>query len=246
MGNNNSVPFKKRRSPNKSVINFRPEQSRKTIIKSTVANQQGVSTTTTKRSLSSTSNTSTATTANTSKKTESSPSSSSSISDVEVLDARRQDLQKVTLITPNEQLVASWIRGFDKHDIDAVFALTADDCVFDLVDSEMQMLASHFYESVGIIYASLPDFRFLYHSIKSIDEDRVLVKKYSGYGTHTGEPYSFGPYPPLEAKGIKFRDSPVDLTLTVKNGKIAHVICDAKGALVGPPGIYSKLGGILF
>ncbi|KAL7580567.1 hypothetical protein ACA910_003689 [Epithemia clementina (nom. ined.)] len=164
------------------------------------------------------------------------------------LDQRRLDRQaadSIALTLPNEKAVFAWVRAIERHDIDAVIAMTDNNCQFNFVDSGMEMLATHFYESLSIVFASLPDMRFHYKTIKSIDDNRVLVDKFFGYGTHTGAPYSFGPYPPIEAKGAKFRDPPVEMTLTIKDGKITHFVCDAKGTVVGPPGIYEQLGGII-
>ena len=72
------------------------------------------------------------------------------------------------------------------------------------------------------------------------------MEDYYGKGTHTGEPFAFGPYPPLPPKGVQVQDEPIQLTLTVTQGKIAKCEVVAHGNQVGPPGFYSKLGGILF
>ncbi|KAL7580605.1 hypothetical protein ACA910_003722 [Epithemia clementina (nom. ined.)] len=155
--------------------------------------------------------------------------------------------------TLSETVVEAWIRAFNEHNVYAAMAVTADNSLFEFPDAEMEMLAQHFYDSVRMAFASIPNMKFQYDSIQSIadedndnDEDRVLVvRNFFGHGTHTGEPYSFGPYPPLPARGATFRDAPMDITITIQNGKIAHFSCDAKGKMVGPPGIYEQLGGIL-
>ncbi|KAL7560051.1 hypothetical protein ACA910_000088 [Epithemia clementina (nom. ined.)] len=147
--------------------------------------------------------------------------------------------------TANEKVVTEWMEQFRKHDIDAALAMTMDGFMMNWIDSDMDMLGKDFHESMKIAYASMPDLKFHYSSITSIDEERVLISNLYAYGTHTGAPFSFGPYPPLEAKGAKFQDAPIELTATVKNGKIAHSLCDAKGEMVGPPGMYEQLGGIL-
>ncbi|KAL7565495.1 hypothetical protein ACA910_012233 [Epithemia clementina (nom. ined.)] len=134
---------------------------------------------------------------------------------------------------------------FRKHDVDAALAMTMDGFMINWIDSGMDMLGKDFHESTKIAFASMPDFKFHYSSITSIDEERVVISNLYAYGTHTGAPFSFGPYPPLEAKGAKFQDAPIELTATFRNGKIAHSVCDAKGEMVGPPGMYEQLGGIL-
>ncbi|KAL7558565.1 hypothetical protein ACA910_000089 [Epithemia clementina (nom. ined.)] len=147
--------------------------------------------------------------------------------------------------TANEKVVTEWMEQFRKHDIDAALAMTMDGFMMNWIDSDMDMLGKDFHESMKIAYASMPDLKFHYSSITSIDEERVLISNLYAYGTHTGAPFSFGPYPPLEAKGAKFQDAPIELTATVKNGTITHSLCDAKGEMVGPPGMYEQLGGIL-
>ena len=133
--------------------------------------------------------------------------------------------------------------------------LTADHCDFLFVDSDCEMPAYEFYTAVKETTESFPDLHFHWKSmsIKGINGPEskhpgtvVVIKNYYGIGTHTGKPYGFGPYPPIAATGKRIRDQKIEFTFVVRDGKISHAIIDAFGQVVGPPGFYTKLGGLIF
>ena len=76
----------------------------------------------------------------------------------------------------------------------------------------------------------------------------VHVKNYYGRGTHTGKPFAFGPYPPIEPKGVVVQDEPIQLYLTIdeETSRIIHCDVQANGNMCGPPGFYTQIGGIIF
>ena len=153
--------------------------------------------------------------------------------------------------SPELRVVREWIRCKDQQDVDKMKELTADDCFFTFVDSETEMPAREFFGAMQDIYASFPDLHFFWESmsIKGQDKDGsvlVAIQDYYGIGKHTGAPYFFGPYPPVPTSNKTVRDENIEFTFTVKNGKITNATIDAFGMVVGPPGFYTKIGGVVF
>ena len=148
------------------------------------------------------------------------------------------------------KVVREWVRHKDEHNLDKMRELTADKCFFTFVDSETEMPAREFFGSVGETYASFPDLHFFWRVMEVKDMQAgvttVVVKDYHGIGKHTGTPYGFGPFPPIDPTGTVVKDENIEFTFTVKEGKITDATIDAFGGLVGPPGFYTKIGGVLF
>lgn len=153
------------------------------------------------------------------------------------------------------KVVRSFIRYKDRHDLRKMKQLTSDDCYFLFIDADTEMPASEFYEAMEEIYASFPDLRFNWKTM-SIQEvygpesrhpgTAIVIEDYYGVGRHTGKPYKFGPYPEVEPIGKKVRDENIEFTFIVnEEGKINHATIYAFGKVVGPPGFYSKIGGII-
>jgi hypothetical protein len=150
--------------------------------------------------------------------------------------------------------VREWIRHKDAHDVEKMAELTADNCCFTFIDSETEMPAREFYQAMKDIYASFPDLHFFWRSMKVQGTNSstsrnpgtvVVIKDYYGIGKHTGAPYFFGPYPPVETSYLTVQDAIIELTFTVRDGKIANVTIYAFGEVVGPPGFYTKIGGLI-
>ena len=103
-----------------------------------------------------------------------------------------------------------------------------------------------FFSSCKAIWESFPEQQLAWDSVKEIRPGVVKVKNYKGYGRHTGKPYSFGPYPPIKAKGAVVDEKPCHLIITLKRGKVVGFEINAyHGDVVGPPGYYQQIGGDL-
>ena len=103
-----------------------------------------------------------------------------------------------------------------------------------------------FIDSCRAIWASFPDNIMTWDSITEIRPGVVRVKNFKGHATHSGRPYSFGPYPPIKAKGAIVDEKPCHLTFNLKRGKVVSFEINAyHGDLVGPPGYYQQIGGDL-
>ncbi|CAB9531929.1 unknown protein [Seminavis robusta] len=152
------------------------------------------------------------------------------------------------------RVVREWIRAKDEHNLEKCQELTTENCRFTFTDSETEMPAHELYESLVDLFASFPDLHFFCKSLKvqgpSTNRNNpgivVVAKDYYGIGKHTGAPYFFGPYPPVEPTGKTVRDENIEFTFTVRDGKIVDADIYAFGEMVGPPGFYTKVGGILF
>ncbi|CAB9516591.1 expressed unknown protein [Seminavis robusta] len=151
------------------------------------------------------------------------------------------------------RVVREWIRAKDEHNIEKMQELTGEGCFFTFTDSETEMPASEFYGAVNETIQSFPDIHFFWKSMKvqgpSTNKSKagmvVVVNDYYGIGKHTGKAYGFGPYPPVEPTGKTVRDENIEFTFTVSDGKIVDATIYAFGELVGPPGFYTKIGGVI-
>ena len=147
------------------------------------------------------------------------------------------------------RVVREWIHRKNMHDVDGMKELTHPNCDFCFVDSESEMPAREFYEVKKLIYGSFPDLHFFWKSMKiggtnSFGTD-IVIEDYYGIGTHTGRPFGFGPYDPIPPTGLTVQDEYIEFTITVKDGKITRATIDAFGQMVGPPGFYTKIGGLI-
>merc|ERR1712176_1225567 len=152
---------------------------------------------------------------------------------------------------PEIQLVRQYLYYKDSQNFEGMKNITVEKCDFHFVDAEANMLAREFYEAMKDTFDSFPNLHFFwrYMRIAGIDmatgSTVVKIKDYHGVGKHDGKPYAFGPYEAIPATGRIVRDNPIQLTLYVKNGKIIKCLIDAFGEIVGPPGFYTKIGGVI-
>ena len=151
--------------------------------------------------------------------------------------------------------VSDFIGFMNEHNLEEMKKLTSDKCDFWFIDSECEMPAREFYVTQHDLNQSFPDLHYHWKSmsIKGVNGPAskhpgtvVVVKRFFGVGAHTGKPYGFGPYPLVETTGKKCWDSNMDCTFVVQDGKICHVMVDAFGEVVGPPGFYTQIGGMIF
>ena len=147
--------------------------------------------------------------------------------------------------TQNEFLVrAKWCEATSYHRGDIVRKFTRNDAVCVFKGGETAMSFPVFIATCEALWASFPDNKVSWESVKEIRPGVVLIKDYRAAGTHTGAPYSFGPYKPIPATGKYVEEDPCQLTLHIKKGKVSKFQIDVRdGDLVGPPGYYQKIGG---
>lgn len=73
---------------------------------------------------------------------------------------------------------------------------------------EASMTVTEYFEEQKSILASFPDFHLAATSAIKEQQDGSVSFHVRGRGTHTGAPYGFGPYPILEAKGVRCQNDP--------------------------------------
>lgn len=170
-------------------------------------------------------------------------------------------------MTPNQVVVAEFVRLVNSHqeDFSSIFDARAD-----VLFKDAPMTLDGFLGEWAKIFRSFPDFYLRVEG--GIDEqpDGTVIAVLNAGGTHTGTPYSFGPFPEIEATGIKVANDPEYVELgsviftrinslrhrrplnrrvcfTIEDGKIKKFAVESVGGeLTGPPGLYTQIGGLIF
>jgi hypothetical protein len=160
---------------------------------------------------------------------------------------KRSHSSSVGKDTKNARLVKEkFCEALSRQEVASIRKFTSPDSICYYEGAETGMLLPEFLEAVIMMFASFPDNKFVWDSVEEISPGVVLVTNFHGSGTHTGKPFSFGPFPPIAATGIRVKEDPCQLTINVANTKMASIVIDIySGDLVGPPGYYHKIGGSL-
>ena len=151
----------------------------------------------------------------------------------------------------NVQLVEAWMLAWAQKDFDLVISMSLDNCEYlvPIADGEtMKVKLTDFLEQMQSTYASFPDYATEWDEMRDSKENTVRIKNFVSTGTHTGEPFAFGPYPAMPAKGLKIRDHPVDVLVYVDKeaGKIQKVRLLSKPEVTsGPAQYYIQVGGLI-
>jgi hypothetical protein len=106
----------------------------------------------------------------------------------------------------SRELVDEAMRSINEHDLvlPSIFADDADICF-----PEASMTASGYSAEFTKLYRSFPDLHMIrIGDIIEHEEDGSVSITVQVFGTHTGEPYSFGPYPEVYATGIAVQLDP--------------------------------------
>ena len=151
--------------------------------------------------------------------------------------------------TPNEKIVAAYIdmlnlkrNTITANDILAFYASESVPFKFEDVPN----LPSRVYaDEMMRVYQSFPDFHLDHGAIKESKPGCVVVEDMIGSGNHTGAPYSFAHFPPVETTHKHCVNDPERFCFTIKDGKITHVEVISLGDLTGCPGFYLQIGGSL-
>ena len=141
-------------------------------------------------------------------------------------------------------LAHGFLDAMNRQDFAAFMEKIAKNCVIEFPDAAT-MNFDEFRQEMENCFASFPDTRFSYSPAKVVQPGKMaIISKLSVSGTHTGKPYGFGPYPEIEAKGIKVQNDPERMTVTAnENGEISLVLFEPLGEMTGPPGFYTQIGG---
>jgi hypothetical protein len=154
-------------------------------------------------------------------------------------------IKHATKQTKNEFIADCFSRSMLVSDDECWRAYVTNETTVVFADSGKEMLGYEFLEEVASALSSFPDLRFTWSKFTEISPGVVTSSSLVAEGTHTGEPYGFGPFPAIKAKGTKCKDPPLTVTGTIENGKIVHWHLDGGGELCGPPSFYTQIGGIV-
>lgn len=106
---------------------------------------------------------------------------------------------------------------------------------------------SDYCETVQSVFVSFPDIKFEYDPPTLDEKDgKVLIRKITATGTHTGEPFGFASYEKIAAttppkKCVNDKET---IEFTIDGSKIKEMkITAPEGATSGPPGFYIQIGG---
>lgn len=109
-------------------------------------------------------------------------------------------------LTANEKVALAVLEGFNAHrSVVSFFHPAKGEVHF----PDAKMTIAEFQIEVDILFRSFPDFHldFAHEHVKEQVDGSVMVNVF-GRGTHTGEPFSFGPFPAIPAKGVFCQNDP--------------------------------------
>ena len=135
---------------------------------------------------------------------------------------------------------------YNEHAIDkALQEVVAEKCTI-YMKSDMTLTKEEFFGSVQHCIESFPDLRFDVGRYEKQPDGSVICYDVMVIGTHTGKPFGFGPYEPIDVVNppVKVQNDPEDVQLIFdKDHKMTKYVFLTVGELSGPPGLYTQLGG---
>jgi hypothetical protein len=106
--------------------------------------------------------------------------------------------------TPNEQVALAFLERLNAHEsFGSLFQPKCDVCF-----PEAKMTVPDYQLEMNNVMLSFPDFRLDCTSDMQEQADGSVTVHVRGRGTHTGEPYGFGPFPAIPAKGVFCQNDP--------------------------------------
>jgi hypothetical protein len=106
--------------------------------------------------------------------------------------------------TLNEQVALAFLERLNAHEsFGSLFQPKGDVCF-----PEAKMTVPDFQLEVNNVMLSFPDFRLDCTSDVQEQADGSVTVHVCGRGTHSGEPYGFGPFPAIPAKGVFCQNDP--------------------------------------
>ena len=122
---------------------------------------------------------------------------------VEAAQTADEEDEKSNACASLEPYLLSMIDSMNRHEnIKPLFHDRAE-----VLFKEAPMTLDGWLEEWKRLFLSFPDFHVDYSEVKQIDSEHISVV-FKVMGTHTGEPYCFGPYPEIEATGIEVKLDP--------------------------------------
>jgi predicted ester cyclase len=146
-------------------------------------------------------------------------------------------------LSANASTVKTFLDLLNSKDLDKVRSMITYDlsCEWE----EQCMRFEDFLDVLESVWKSFPDFNLVYKNL--VDGKKanvVVVHDCVPSGTHTGEPFGFGPYDPIEASGTRVENAAETITVHLtEDGKICKWLVKVNGTLTGPAGMYAQLPG---
>ena len=154
---------------------------------------------------------------------------------------------EVSHIDKHWEIMNQYIHTCSTHDMDGHRAIWDPLGVVKFTMGDLPVPV--FWEELEKIMKSFPDSTCYVEGIELIFSDShkgiFRVKKIGLTGTHTGEPYGFGPYEPIPATGIFVAPAPEFMHMTIVDGLVHEVQFLPHGQCSEPDGIYQLIGGQL-
>ena len=154
------------------------------------------------------------------------------------------------LIDRYRRVESVWIH-MNAHHPEEIKALCTEDFLAHVMgpDRQVQMKLTLAEIQANSIFQAFPNFKFMYRSIQeSLAEPGVIVvHDFVGTGAHTGDPFGFGPFPPIEPTGkvVVLDPSESHYHFDPETNLIYKEEIIALGEITGPPGVYVQLGGTM-
>ena len=114
----------------------------------------------------------------------------------------------------------------------------------DINFTDIHMNVTDLIHETKALQESFPDLGARWDEIVPLSErDMVVIDGFVLSGTHTGQPYAFGPFPAVPTKGAFCRNDPERLVFRISCGKIQRIDILSSSEKTGPQGFYRQLGG---
>lgn len=143
----------------------------------------------------------------------------------------------------------------NKHAVAELAAIATPDCTVEWGEQQQEqqgkkdehhqsMTWADYVQVFNDIVEAFPDISFSWSDTVEL-RDGGVTSKVTVTGTHTGKPFRFASYPPIEAKGIRCQNDPEYVEFDVEGDKLKRVkVTPTKGSWkMGPPGFYLQIGG---
>ena len=159
--------------------------------------------------------------------------------------AKRVSSRKVG--TEKTNIIKLYYQRFNDKNLQAARDMFTEDATFTFPGDEEISLDQLFQESQRIL-DSLPDFKFSARLFEEVTRENgksfvVVHDLIAEGGMHTGKPYQFGSYPPIEATGTYVKNNPEEVRFHFEGEKICRAKVVRAGQFSGPAGLYAQLGG---
>ena len=146
--------------------------------------------------------------------------------------------------------IEAWFKLFNSGEYDQSAQYITDDCAFHFGEPKTTNLAldlrwEDMLEVLVNIAKSFPDMKFQYTNIRHV-HGVIILQGWQFSGTHTKDPFGFGPFDPIPAEGKFVQNDVEELYFYFQpnnHEKFCRQSVYTNGEMTGPQGLYTQLGG---